>query len=161
MNASGTAGRCSSMVGSIRFMRDLALGGGARQSPVSVMLEHETATPLPARSTGDAPLAASTRALLRAGAPRPLPALHLRDLTLLASDDVARKLLKLGTLGRVEDLPTHGDRALMMRDLRRQLLHLRAAGLRLDRSGLVDGPLMVGDHPVEEPEVRVGAGGRL
>src|ERR1700737_1385154 len=58
----------------------------------------------------------STRALLRAGAPRPLPALHLRDLTLLASDDVARKLLKLGTLGRVEDLPTHGDRALVVGD---------------------------------------------
>src|ERR1700737_681912 len=91
MSTSGTAGRCSSMVGSIRFMRDLTLGGGARQSPVSVMLEHETATPLPARSTGDAP--------------RPLPALHLRDLTLLASDDVARKLLKLGTLGRVEESP--------------------------------------------------------
>src|SRR5260370_32573750 len=61
-------------------------------------------------------LPTSRAALLRACAPRPLPALHLRDLTLLVSDDVARKLLKLGTLGRVEDLPTHGDRVLMVWD---------------------------------------------
>ena len=56
------------------------------------------------------------RGLLRACAPRPLPALHLRDLTLLVSDDVARKLLKLGTPGRLEELATHGDRALMVWD---------------------------------------------
>jgi len=41
---------------------------------------------------------------------------RLRNLTLLVSDDVARKLLKLGALGRLENLPTHGDRALMVWD---------------------------------------------